>query len=75
MLDLLPMICEPGSNRCDVVDETNNFLYCDSSHWTLEGARYFGAKLHAHRFWESRNGEFRSPEVQQADAAMDRRRQ
>jgi len=53
VLDLLPLICEPGTNRCDAVDENNNFLYYDSSHWTLEGARYFGAKLHTHQFWKS----------------------
>jgi len=45
-VDLLKVQCGEDIAVCDVVSPVDgNFLYFDFSHFTLQGAREFGAKL------------------------------
>ncbi len=55
-LDKLSFLCSDDLSSCDVLDADNNLLFYDYGHWTLEGARYFGAKLAATGFLDDLRG-------------------
>ena len=44
-LDKLPLVCSADDSRCDMLDDNNNLLFYDYGHWTLHGAKHFGAKM------------------------------
>lgn len=44
-IDKVPYLCDLTANSCDVIDEQGKILYTDYGHWTVEGARFFGARL------------------------------
>jgi len=44
-VDKVPYLCNLSANACDAVDEQGNILYTDYGHWTVEGARFFGARM------------------------------
>lgn len=47
-IDILSIQCGENIDQCEIVSAQNNqFLYFDYSHFTLQGAREFGAKLKA----------------------------
>ena len=47
-VDVLAVQCGPETDQCEIVSKDNQaFLYFDYSHFTLQGAREFGAKLKA----------------------------
>ena len=39
-------ICNKIKKRCDFFTESNNKIYWDSGHYTLEGAKYLGKKIY-----------------------------
>ena len=47
-------ICEKIKKRCDFFTESNNKIYWDSGHYTLEGAKYLGKKIYEKK-WLSIN--------------------
>ncbi|VAW47369.1 O-antigen acetylase, partial [hydrothermal vent metagenome] len=47
-IDMLSIQCGDKIDQCEIVSKQNNqFLYFDFSHFTLQGAKEFGAKLKA----------------------------
>lgn len=44
-LDLHDLVCDLPAKRCVGVTPDGYKAYYDSVHWTLEGARYFGARI------------------------------
>ncbi len=47
-IDILSVQCGENIDQCEIVSKANNqFLYFDYSHFTLQGAKEFGAKLKA----------------------------
>ncbi len=47
-VDILSIQCGEEIDHCEIVSKDNNqFLYFDYSHFTLQGAKEFGAKLKA----------------------------
>ena len=44
-MDKLEFLCSADRSSCDVLDDSDNLLLFDYGHWTLEGARHFGAKM------------------------------
>ncbi len=44
-VDKVPYLCSEDRTSCDVVDENGKILYTDYGHWSMEGARYFGARI------------------------------
>ena len=45
-IDILSIQCGENIDQCEIVSKENNqFLYFDYSHFTLQGAQEFGAKL------------------------------
>ena len=39
-------VCNAIKKRCDVFTESNDKIYWDSGHYTLEGAKYLGKKIY-----------------------------
>ena len=48
--DKLAFLCSSDRATCDVFDRDGNLLYYDDSHWTVAGARHFGARMAASGF-------------------------
>jgi hypothetical protein len=48
--DKLAFLCSSDRATCDVFDREGNLLYYDDSHWTVAGARHFGARMAASGF-------------------------
>lgn len=44
-VDKVPYLCDLAEGTCDVIDEQGKILYTDYGHWTVEGARFFGARM------------------------------
>jgi len=44
-LDKFPIVCDVSGDHCEMVDEDENILFFDYGHWTLSGAKHFGAKM------------------------------
>ncbi|SFU80040.1 Peptidoglycan/LPS O-acetylase OafA/YrhL, contains acyltransferase and SGNH-hydrolase domains [Halomonas korlensis] len=44
-IDKLQIACLHNKNKCFAVDKSNNLLYYDYGHYTIEGARYFGRRM------------------------------
>ena len=38
--------CDDVKKKCDILTDLNEKIYWDTSHYTLEGAKYFGKKIH-----------------------------
>lgn len=45
LLDLHDLVCDLRAKRCVGVTPEGYKVYYDSVHWTIEGARYFGARI------------------------------
>jgi hypothetical protein len=55
--DKLAFLCSTDRSTCDVFDRDGKLLYYDDSHWTVAGARHFGASMAASGF----PGDLREP--------------
>ena len=50
-LDKKKLICNDKDEICNVFNnEKNKFYIFDGSHWTLEGAKYYGGKINFNLF-------------------------
>jgi hypothetical protein len=46
-LDKTAFICDVSNETCDGVTPDGYKVFFDDHHWTLEGARHFGRRIHA----------------------------
>ena len=50
--DKIPLVCDLVNERCTAFTDDGYKTFYDASHWTLEGAKYFGKKLLNEEFFE-----------------------